>query len=155
MKSQSYVKSIEYGVYIDHALTYPYTQVGVTTKHGLYFELGMLDIPTDVNIRFNNVVQQRAGRLSWLINNLEEPIGYNGSPRYKEFYYSIGFSSQIKRYRCILQYGYSYNDYMIKLSQFYRVINQKSSHLDLGLHLQWGERRQFLFFGYTWGIHLN
>mgnify|MGYP001034798066 FL=1 len=154
-KSQSYIKSIEHGVYIDHQLTYPYTQVGVTTTHGLYFELGMLDLPTKININFNNTIQQRAGRFSWMINNVEEPVGYKGTPRWKEFYYSIGYSSQIKWYRGIVQYGYSYNNYMIRISQYARVIKSEPGYLDLGIHLQWSEHRQFLFFGYSWGFDLN
>lgn len=155
LKSQSYVKSIEHGVYIDHAITYPYTQLGVTTTHGLFLELGMLDIPTEVNLRVNNTVQNRAGSLSYLINNIKEPLGYRGSPRFKELYYSIGYSSQIKKYRYVIQCGYSYNNSMIKLSQFYRVIENGPAYVDLGLHLQLGMRRQFLFFGYSWGVDLN
>ena len=157
-KSQSYVnqiKSIEHGVYTDHNFTYPYTQVGVAIQNGVYFELGMLDLPTEIDISFNQTVQQRAGRLSWMINNIEEPIGYKGTPRYKEFYYSVGYVRQFKRYRGILQYGYADDDSMIKMSNYYRAIDASPAHLDIGVHLQYGLKRKFLFIGYSWGIHLD
>ena len=157
-KSQSYVnqiKSIEHGVYTDHNFTYPYTQVGVAIQNGLYFELGMLDLPTKIDINFNQTVQQQSGTLSWMINNIEEPVGYRGAPRYKEFYYSVGYVRQFKRYRGIIQYGYSYKDSMIKISNYYRAIDSSPAHLDIGVHLQYGMRRGFLFIGYSWGFHLN
>jgi len=155
---QSYVnqiKSIEHGVYTDHNFTYPYTQVGVAIQNGLYFELGMLDLPTKIDINFNQTVQQQSGTLSWMINNIEEPVGYRGTPRYKEFYYSVGYVRQFKRYRGIIQYGYSYKDSMIKISNYYRAIDSSPAHLDIGVHLQYGMRRGFLFIGYSWGFHLN
>ena len=67
LKSQSYIKSIEHGVYTNHNFSYPFTQMGVCTNHGLYLEIGMLDLPTEVNFRFNQTIQQRSGRLSWMV----------------------------------------------------------------------------------------
>ena len=152
-KSQSFINSIEHGVYIDHRLIYPYTQISLTTNSGLYFEGGMLDLPGDIYLHFNNTVQNRAGSLAYLINNMEEPAEYKGNP-YSVYYYSIGYSSKYGKYRQILQTGYSSRDFMIKTSHYYRVIDAGGGFLDLGIHLQFGEQRKFIFFGYSWGIDL-
>lgn len=151
--SNSFIKSIEHGVYIDHRFTYPYTQLSLTTNSGLYLEAGMLDIPGDINIHFNSTIQNRAGNLAYLINNMEEPVGYHGNP-YSVYYYSIGYSSNHGKYRQVLQTGYSSKDFMIKTSHYYRVIDVGGGFLDLGCHLQFGEQRKFIFFGYSWGIDL-
>lgn len=153
--TQSYIKSIEHGVYTDHNFVYPYTQIGVTVRSGLYFELGMLDIPTEINIGFNNTVQNRAGRLSYLINTLEEPISYRGPQRNKELYYSVGKSFQYKRYRQIIKAGISYGGFMVKSSNYFRVIDATHAYLDLGAHIQYGERKQFIFIGYTYGLYFD
>lgn len=154
LKSQSYINSIEHGVYIDHRFTYPYTQICLTFKSGIYFEAGMLDLPGDIHLRFNNTIQNRAGNLAYLVNNMEEPLNYNGNP-YSVYHYSIGYSSKYGKYRQVLQTGYSSRDLMIKTSHYYRVIDAGGGFLDLGCHLQFGEQRQFLFFGYSWGICLD
>ena len=153
-KSQSFIKSFDHGVYTDHNFVYPYTQAGLTLFNNLYFELGMLDLPTEVSLNFNNTVQTQAGRLSYLIPNLEEPAYYRGPKRNKELYYSVGLSTQHKRYRQILQMGFSYGELMIKTSNYYRAIDVQGGYMDLGLHYQYGEKRQFLFFGFSWGIDL-
>ena len=122
-KSQSFIKSFDHGVYTDHNFVYPYTQAGLTLFNNLYFELGMLDLPTEVSLNFNNTVQNRAGQFSYLINNLEEPAYYRGPKRNKELYYSVGLSTQHKRYRQILQMGFSYGELMVKTSNYYRAID--------------------------------
>jgi len=153
--SQSYIKSIEHGVYTDHNFVYPYTQVGATVLNGLYFELGMLDLPTEINMNFNSTIQTRAGRLAYLINNVEEPVSYRGPQRNKELYYSVGLATQYKDYRQILQVGISYGEFMVKTSNYFRVIDVTNAYLDLGVHLQYGERRQFLFIGYSYGLDFD
>ena len=114
----------------------------------------MLDLPTEININFNSTIQTQAGRLSYLINNIEEPVSYRGPQRNKELYYSVGLSTQHKRYRQILQMGFSYGELMVKTSNYYRAIDAQGGYMDLGLHYQYGEKRQFLFFGFSWGIDL-
>lgn len=142
-------------MYTDHNFVYPYTQVGVTVFNGLYFELGMLDLPTEVNINFNSTVQGRAGRLSYLINNLEEPVSYRGPERNKELYYSVGTSFGYKGYRQVIQAGVSYGEFMAKSSNYFRVIDATNAYLDIGVHVQYGERRQFLFIGYSCGLDFD
>ncbi len=153
--SNSFINSIEYGVYIDDNLTYPYTQGVITLASGLVIEGGMLDLPSTINIRFNNTVQNKAGRLSYLINNMEEPVEYNGPERKPEWYYYLGTSIQFGKYRVIPQAGFS-STYggSGKISQYYRVIDVDGAFLDLGLHTQFCERRNFVFFGYSFGVDL-
>ena len=155
LKSQSYIKSIEHGVYTNHNFSYPFTQMGVCTNHGLYLEFGMLDLPTEINFRFNQTIQQRSGRLSWMVPNLDEFAGYSGKVRYKEFYYSIGYSKQIKRYRVIAQCGYIQSLPFGKISNYLRMIDADNSFLDLGLHFQFDSKYQFIFIGYSWGVDFN
>jgi hypothetical protein len=142
-------------VYTDHNFVYPYTQVGVTVLNGLYLELGMLDLPTEIDINFNSTIQTRAGRLAYLINNVEEPVSYRGPQRNKELYYSVGWSTQHKGYRQVLQAGTSYGEFMIKTSNYFRVIDATNAYLDVGVHLQYGERKQFLFIGYSYGLDFD
>ena len=155
LQSQSYINSIEHGVYIDDNLTYPYTQGVITLGGGLVVEGGMLDLPSTVNIRFNNTVQNKAGRLSHLINNMEEPVEYNGPERKPEWYYYIGVAIQSGKYRIIPQAGFS-STYggSGKISQYYRVLDVDGAFLDLGLHTQFCDRRNFVFFGYSFGVDL-
>ena len=115
----------------------------------------MLDLPTEVNFRFNQTIQQRSGRLSWMVPNLDEFAGYSGKVRYKEFYYSIGYSKQIKRYRVIAQCGYIQSLPFGKISNYLRMIDADNSFLDLGLHFQFDSKYQFIFIGYSWGVNFN
>ena len=151
---QSFVSSIEHGVYIDHRLTYPYTQVVLTTTSGFYVEAGMLDLPGDINLRFNNTVQQRAGDLAYLINTIEEPVGHRGSSNHRS-YYSVGYMTTHKRYRQGIQIGRGTGGNILKLSQYYRAIDVEGGFLDVGLHFQTEGRIHFMFFGYSWGLNFN
>lgn len=149
----SFIKSIEHGVYIDHNFVFPYTHFNLTTTSNLSFEVGMIDLPEQINFRFNNVIQQQAGDLSYLIPNVEEFAEYKGRPREKEFTFFIGKSIQKEKFRYILQAGGSTTEtYVLKFSHYYRVINTDGAFMDLGLHYQLGEKRRFIFFGYSWGI---
>ena len=156
LHSQSYINSIEHGVYIDNYFSYPYTQLAVTLTDGLFFEAGMLDIPSSVNIFFNSTVQNKAGRFAYLINNMEEPVHYNGSPNNLEWYYYVGTSVNFGKYRLIPQVGATSNVTVAgKLSQYYRVLDVDGGFIDLGLHAQFSERRSFIFIGYSWGVDLD
>lgn len=156
LHSQSYINSIEHGVYIDNHLTYPYTQLAITFNQGLFVEAGMLDLPSSININFNNTVQNKAGRLSYLINNMEEPVSYNGAPREPEWYYFIGTSLKFNKYRIVLESGAtSRSSLAAKISQYYRVLNTEGAFIDLGLHTQFCSNRSFFFFGYSWGVDLD
>ena len=115
----------------------------------------MLDLPTKINFRFNQTIQQRSGRLSWMVPNLDEFAGYSGNVRYKEFYYSIGYSKQIKRYRAIAQCGYIQSQPFGKISNYLRMIDVDNTFLDLGLHFQFDSKYQFIFIGYSWGVDFN
>lgn len=155
-KTQSYINTIEHGVYIDNQLTYPYTQLSITFMDGLVVEAGMLDIPESVNIHFNSTIQNKAGRLSYLINNMKEPVSYNGSPSKMEWYYYIGTSVEFGKYRIVPQAGATNTSSLAgKLSQYYRVLDSDGAFIDLGIHLQFCDRRQLIFFGYSWGVDLN
>ena len=149
----SFIKSIEHGVYIDHHLVFPYTHLGLTTKSNLSLEVGMIDLPSVVNFRFNNVIQQTAGRLRYLLQPVEEFAEYKGRPRKKEFTFFAGKIIQKNKFRYILQAGTSTTEtYVFKFSHYYRVINVDGAFMDVGLHYQLGEKRRFIFFGYSWGI---
>ncbi len=152
--SQSYINSIEHGVYIDHKLTYPYNQVVVTTSPGIFFEVSMLDIPGDIDLHFNSTVQSRAGSLAYLINNMKEPAGYRGSPNHR-VYYSIGYMTSFNKFRHGFQIGTGTRGSVFKSSQYYRVIDSNGAFLDLGVHLQIGNKYNFLFFGYSYGLKLD
>ena len=115
----------------------------------------MLDLPTEINFRFNQTIQQRSGRLSWMVPTLDEFAGYSGNVRYKEFYYSIGYSKQIKRYRAIAQCGYIQSQPFGKISNYLRMIDADNTFLDLGLHFQFDSKYQFIFIGYSWGVDFN
>ena len=155
-KTQSYINKIEHGVYIDNYITYPYTQMSITFTNGVVVEAGMLDIPSSINIRFNNTIQNRAGKFRHLVNNLDEPVSYNGTPNNLEWYYYIGSSVDFGKYRLIPQVGVtSRTSISGKLSQYYRVLDSDGAFVDLGIHLQICDRRQFIFFGYSWGLDLN
>jgi hypothetical protein len=148
-----FIKSIEHGVYIDHHLVFPYTHIALTTKSQISFELGMLDIPSRVNFRFNQTIQQQAGNLAWMVSNVEEFAEYKGRPRKKEFSFLIGATFQKNKFRYVLQTGRSTTElYLFKFSHYYRVIGIDNGFVDLGLHWQLGEKRRFVFFGYSWGI---
>ena len=151
--SKSFIKSIEHGVYIDHHFVFPYTHLNLTTNSNLSFEVGMIDLPEQVNFRFNMVVQQQAGGLSYLIPNMEEFAEYKGSPRKKEFTFFAGKIIQKNKFRYILQVGTSTTEtYVFKFSHYYRAISVDGAFMDIGLHYQLGEKRRFIFFGYSWGI---
>ena len=151
--SKSFIKSIEHGVYIDHHFVFPYTHLNLTTNSNLSFEVGMIDLPEQVNFRFNMVVQQQAGGLSYLIPNMEEFAEYKGRPRKKEFTFFAGKIIQKNKFRYILQAGTSTTEtYVFKFSHYYRVINVDGAFMDVGLHYQLGEKRRFIFFGYSWGV---
>lgn len=151
--SNSFIKSIEHGVYIDHYFVFPYTHLNLTTKSNLSFEVGMIDLPEQINFRFNTVIQQQAGNLSYLIPNVEEFAEYKGRPRKKEFTFFAGKTIQKNKFRYILQGGTSTTEtYVFKFSHYYRVIAVDGGFMDLGLHYQLGEKRRFIFFGYSWGI---
>lgn len=116
----------------------------------------MLDLPSSINIRFNNTVQQQAGGLSYLVNNMEEPVEYRGTPREPEWYFYIGTSLEFGKYRIIPQGGTtSYANVAGKLSQYYRVLDNQGAFVDLGVHIQFCERRNFVFIGYSWGVDLD
>ena len=150
---KSFIKSIEHGVYIDHYFVFPYTHLNLTTKSNFSFEVGMIDLPEQINFRFNTVIQQQAGNLSYLIPNVEEFAEYKGRPRKKEFTFFAGKTIQKNKFRYILQGGTSTTEtYVFKFSHYYRVIAVDSGFMDLGLHYQLGEKRRFIFFGYSWGI---
>ena len=156
LHSQSFIQSIEHGVYIDNRLTFPYTQVVVTFGDGLVFEAGMLDLPASVNIRFNQTIQNRSGNLSYLVNNLEEPVHYNGVFRDPEWYYYVGTSLEFGKYRIVPQIGVtSYSFLSGKVSQYYRVLNNNGAYVDIGYHYQFRDQRDFIFFGYSWGLKLD
>ncbi len=113
----------------------------------------MIDLPEQVNFRFNIVVQQQAGGLSYLIPNMEEFAEYKGRPRKKEFTFFAGKTIQKNKFRYILQGGTSTTEtYVFKFSHYYRVIAVDGGFMDLGVHYQLGEKRRFIFFGYSWGI---
>lgn len=152
--SQSYIRSIEHGVYIDHNLTYPYNQVVLTTSSGFYFEASMIDLPGDINISFNTTVQNRAGNLAYLINNMEEPVGHKGNPNFRS-YYSIGYMTPYKKYRQGIQAGIGSRGTIFKVSQYYRAIDADGGFLDLGLHFQVEQNYKFIFFGYSYGLDLD
>ena len=83
----------------------------------------MIDLPEEVNFRFNTVIQQQAGSLSYLIPNVEEFAEYKGRPRKKEFTFSAGKTIQKNKFRYILQAGTSTTEtYVFKFSHYYRVI---------------------------------
>ncbi len=150
---KSFIKSIEHGVYIDHHFVFPYTHLNLTTTSNISFEVGMIDLPEQINFRFNNVIQQQSGDLSYLIPNMEEFAEYKGRPRKKEFTFSVGKVIQKNKFRYILQAGTSTTEtYVFKFSHYYRVIAADGGFMDLGLHYQLGEKRRFIFFGYSWGI---
>ena len=86
----SFIKSIEHGVYIDHHFVFPYTHLNLTTQRNFSLEVGMIDLPEQINFRFNNVIQQQAGGLSYLVPNVEEFAEYKGRPRKKEFTFFVG-----------------------------------------------------------------
>ena len=149
----SFIKSIQYGLYIDHRFIFPYTHMALTTKSQISFELGMLDIPSRINFRFNQTIQQQAGNLAWMVSNVEEFAEYRGRPRKKEFLFLMGATLQKKKFRYVLQTGRSTTElYLFKFSHYSRVIGIDNGFVDLGLHWQLGEKNSFVFFGYSWGI---
>jgi len=149
----SFIKSIEHGVYIDHNFVFPYTHFNLTTTSNLSFEVGMIDLPEQINFRFNNVIQQQAGNLAYLIPNVEEFAEYKGRPREKEFTFFIGTTFQKEKFRYILQAGKSTTEiYTFKFSHYYRMLDVDGAFMDIGFHYQLGEKRHFIFFGYSWGI---
>ncbi|WP_391594408.1 hypothetical protein [Winogradskyella sp.] len=140
-------------MYIDHHFVFPYTHLNLITKHNFSFEVGMIDLPEQINFRFNTVIQQQAGNLSYLIPNVEEFAEYKGRPRKKEFTFFAGKAIQKNKFRYILQAGTSTTEtYVFKFSHYYRMLNVDGAFMDLGLHYQLGEKRRFIFFGYSWGI---
>jgi len=152
--SQSYIKSIEHGVYVDHRLTYPYNQVVLTTQSGFFFEASMLDLPGDINLHFNSTVRNRAGNLAYLINNIEEPVGYRGDANHR-MYYSIGYMTSYRRLRQGIQIGRGSRGRIFKISQYYRAIDMQGGYLDLGIHFQVEYKYEFIFFGYSYGLELG
>jgi len=129
-KISSYLKSVEHGVYIDDNFIYPYSQVGFTFAHRLYFETGMLDLPSSINIDFNNTV----------------PVQYNGPERDIERYHFVGLCFDWGRYRVIPQVGSdTHSNASIKLSQYYRLLDVEGAFVDLGLHTQFSDSRNFVF----------
>lgn len=149
----SFIKSIEHGVYIDHHFVFPYTHLNLTTQRNFSLEVGMIDLPEQINFRFNNVIQQQAGGLSYLVPNVEEFAEYKGRPRKKEFTFFVGKTIQKNKFRYIFQTGTSTTEaYVLKFSHYYRILDVNGAFMDLGLHYQLGEKRQFIFFGYSWGI---
>ena len=140
-------------MYIDHHLVFPYTHLGLTTKSNLSLEVGMIDLPSVVDFSFNNVIQQTAGRLRYLLQPVEEFAEYKGRPRKKEFTFLMGIVIQKNNFRYLLQGGTSTTENVIvKFSHYYRVINNDGGFMDLGIHYQLGEKRRFVFLGYSWGI---
>lgn len=156
LHSQSFIQSIEYGTYIDNRIILPYTQLVIAFKSGLTFEVGALDLHSSVNLRFNKTIQNRAGQLSYLINNLEEPIQYNGPPRDTEWYFFVGSLHRRGRYRIVPQLGFA-NTYSLsmKVSQYYRLLSTQGSFIDLGIHYQKRRASGLIFFGYSWGLELD
>lgn len=156
LHSQSFLQSIEHGTYIDNRLILPYTQLVMTFKSGLTFEVGALDLQSSVNLRFNKTIQNRAGQLRYLINNLEEPIQYNGRPRDTEWYFFLGGMYRRKRYRITPQVGLANTHSLsIKVSQYYRLLSNQGSFVDLGIHYQKRFGSGLFFFGYSWGLELD
>ena len=154
-KISSYLKSVEHGVYIDDNFIYPYSQVGFTLAHRLYFETGMLDLPSSINIDFNTTVQNKAGRFSYLLNNMKEPVEYNGPERDIERYHFVGLCFDWGRYRVIPQVGSdTHSNPAIKLSQYYRLLDVEGAFVDLGLHTQFSDSRNFVFIGYSACLNL-
>lgn len=141
-------------MYIDHNLTYPYNQVVLTTQSGLFFSASMLDLPGDINLRFNNTIQTRAGDLAYLINDLDEPTEYKGNPNFRS-YYSIGYIKTYNKFRQGIQVGTGTRGNIIKVSHYCRVIDQQGAFLDLGLHLQAEQNYSLIFFGYSYGLQLD
>lgn len=151
--SKGFIKRIEHGVYIDHRLILPYTHVNVSLRSNLTFEIGMLDLPTAINLYFNQTIQNAAGSYAWMINPMEEFAGYNGRPRNKEMFYLVGYSTQKGKYRSNIQCGVATTEaYTFKTSLYYRILNVSNTFVDLGIHFQTGDQRRYVFFGYSWGI---
>ena len=65
----------------------------------------------------------------------------------------MGIVIQKNNFRYLLQGGTSTTENVIvKFSHYYRVINNDGGFMDLGIHFQLGEKRRFVFLGYSWGI---
>lgn len=154
--SQSFIQSVEHGTYIDNRLVLPYTQLSIAFTSGLIFEAGVLNLPDAINLRFNQTIQNRSGNLSYLINNIEEPVHYRGRPRDVEWYLYLGSLYRIGRYRIIPQLGFTTTYYLSgKISQYYRVLSNQGTFVDLGIHYQHRNKSHYIFFGYSWGLELD
>lgn len=63
--SQTYIRSIDFGVGIDSYLVFPYTSCSITGKSGFVAEIGQLDYPTSTNVFFQETIRVRTADFPW------------------------------------------------------------------------------------------
>lgn len=63
--SQTYIRSIDFGVGIDSYLVFPYTSCSITGTNGVVAEVGQLDYPTSTNVFFQETIRVRTADFPW------------------------------------------------------------------------------------------
>ena len=158
LKSQSYIKTIEMGAYIDSHISRPYYNLLVTNKHDIFLEIGMINISNSINLHFNSTIQQQAGNYRYMLSNIDEPFSYSNRNGSVVNYAFIGYSTPFRNYRTMVKAGTSScKDHTITVSQNIRILGRKSDsdhYLDFNVHFKNGAKRDMLIFGYSAGINL-